>query len=110
MEPSDTLEDDYGVIGDDAHELINSFATRLNVLQGDFEFLKYFHMEGSAKSVTSQPNGAPASRPIRYGTSHTARIAVRKQSSLFGQKAERGFWKRSSARTARDPRPHACTR
>ena len=43
---SSSLEDDFGVTGDDASKLINTFATHFNVQPGDFEFLRYFHMEG----------------------------------------------------------------
>jgi hypothetical protein len=46
IKPSSSLEDDLGVTGDDASRLINTFATRFNVQPGDFEFLRYFHMEG----------------------------------------------------------------
>jgi hypothetical protein len=46
IKPSSSLEDDFGVTGDDASKLINTFATHFNIQSGDFEFLRYFHMEG----------------------------------------------------------------
>ncbi|MBB5423620.1 hypothetical protein HDG40_001764 [Paraburkholderia sp. JPY158] len=46
IKPSSSLEDDFGVTGDDASKLINTFAITFNVQPGDFEFLRYFNMEG----------------------------------------------------------------
>ncbi|MGF6743596.1 DUF1493 family protein [Paraburkholderia atlantica] len=46
IKPSSSLEDDFGVTGDDASKLINTFSIRFNVQPGDFEFLRYFNMEG----------------------------------------------------------------
>lgn len=46
LNASESLEDDFGVTGDDADEFMGAFARRFNVESGDFEFLRYFEMEG----------------------------------------------------------------
>lgn len=46
LNPSDTLEDDPGITGDDADEFMGAFSKRFNVKPGDFDFLRYFEMEG----------------------------------------------------------------
>jgi hypothetical protein len=46
LQASDTLEDDLGVTGDDADEFMGAFAKRFNVEPGDFDFHRYFEMEG----------------------------------------------------------------
>ena len=43
---SDTLEDDLGVTGDDADDFMGAFSKRFNVEKGDFDFHRYFEMEG----------------------------------------------------------------
>lgn len=46
LNPSDTLEDDLGVTGDDADDFMGAFSKRFNVEPGDFDFHRYFEMEG----------------------------------------------------------------
>ncbi|MBN3805622.1 DUF1493 family protein [Paraburkholderia sp. Ac-20336] len=46
LNPSDTLEHDLGVTGDDADDFMDAFSKHFNVKPGDFEFLRYFEMEG----------------------------------------------------------------
>jgi hypothetical protein len=46
LSASDTLEDDLGVTGDDADDFMGAFSTRFNVEPGDFDFHRYFEMEG----------------------------------------------------------------
>ena len=43
---TDTLEDDLGVTGDDADDFMDTFSKRFNVESGDFDFHRYFEMEG----------------------------------------------------------------
>jgi hypothetical protein len=46
LSSSDTLEDDLGVTGDDADNFMSAFSERFNVEPGDFDFHRYFEMEG----------------------------------------------------------------
>lgn len=46
LNPSDTLEDDLGITGDDADGFMGAFSKRFNVEPGDFDFHRYFEMEG----------------------------------------------------------------
>ena len=46
LHPADTLEADLGVTGDDADDFMGAFARRFNVSAGDFDFHRYFEMEG----------------------------------------------------------------
>lgn len=46
LNPTDTLEDDLGVTGDDADNFMGAFSKRFNVEPGDFDFHRYFEMEG----------------------------------------------------------------
>ena len=46
LNPSDTLEDDLGVTGDDADDFMGAFSKRFNVEPGDFDFHRYFETEG----------------------------------------------------------------
>ncbi|WP_322046288.1 DUF1493 family protein [Paraburkholderia sp. J67] len=46
LNASDTLEDDLGVTGDDADDFMDAFAKHFNVEPGDFDFHRYFEMEG----------------------------------------------------------------
>lgn len=46
VKPSDRLEDDLGVTGDDADDFMDAFSKRFNVQPGDFDFNRYFEMEG----------------------------------------------------------------
>lgn len=46
LNPTDTLEDDLGVTGDDADNFMGAFSKRFNVGPGDFDFHRYFEIEG----------------------------------------------------------------
>ncbi|WP_250482723.1 DUF1493 family protein [Caballeronia sp. GaOx3] len=46
LRPSDTLENDFGITGDDADDFMGAFSKRFNVGPGDFDFHRYFEMEG----------------------------------------------------------------
>ncbi|HEV3426846.1 MAG TPA: DUF1493 family protein [Paraburkholderia sp.] len=46
LNPFDILEDDLGVTGDDADDFMGAFSRRFNVESGDFDFHRYFEMEG----------------------------------------------------------------
>lgn len=46
LRPSDTLENDLGVTGDDADDFMGAFSKRFSVEHGDFDFHRYFEMEG----------------------------------------------------------------
>jgi hypothetical protein len=40
------IEDDFGITGDDASDLMVAYFERFNVAPGDFDFNRYFEMEG----------------------------------------------------------------
>lgn len=46
INPSSTLEDDLGVTGDDADDFMGAFSKHFNVEPGNFDFHRYFEMEG----------------------------------------------------------------
>lgn len=48
------FEDDLGVTGDDAEDLLVSFSQRYNVEIKDFEFTKYFHDEPGIFELQNQ--------------------------------------------------------
>ncbi len=46
LKASDALEGDLGVTGDDADDFMDAFSKRFHVEPGDFDFHRYFEMEG----------------------------------------------------------------
>ena len=46
IKPSNEIENDYGVTGDDADDFMVAFCERFNVDAGDYLFQRYFEMEG----------------------------------------------------------------
>lgn len=46
IKPSDSLVDEFGITGDHADKFMEAYSTRFNVRPGDFDFNRYFEMEG----------------------------------------------------------------
>jgi len=46
VSPSDSLEDKFGLTGDDADDFMGEFGKRFHVAGGDFDFNRYFVTEG----------------------------------------------------------------
>lgn len=46
IRPSSVIEEDFGITGDDADNFMGAFSRRFNVQPGDFDFNRYFEMEG----------------------------------------------------------------
>ncbi len=48
LHAANTMEDDLGMTRDDADEFMGAFPKRFNVAPSDFDFNRYFDMEGSS--------------------------------------------------------------
>ncbi len=46
VSPSDSLEEKFGLTGDDADDFMGDFGKRFHVAGGDFDFNRYFVTEG----------------------------------------------------------------
>ncbi|WP_027815621.1 DUF1493 family protein [Paraburkholderia bannensis] len=44
---TDVIEDNYGSTGDDADKFMNNFFNHFSISRGDYDFHRYFEMEGS---------------------------------------------------------------
>jgi hypothetical protein len=46
IQPSSLVEEDFGITGDAADNFMDAFSRRFNVQPGDFDFNRYFEVEG----------------------------------------------------------------
>nr|WP_241020374.1 DUF1493 family protein [Burkholderia sp. Ac-20345] len=72
------LWEDLGQTGDEADDLMGRFFERFSVDAGDFDFHRYFLMEGEGGALFVAPRmGAPKAARSRTGTDHACDAAPR---------------------------------
>lgn len=86
LSPATRLSEDLGQTGDDANEFIGRFFERFAVAPGDFDFHRYFLMEGEGslyslfqRMILRKPHGL-AREPITLGTLQQAALDKRWES------------------------------